>query len=407
MANEDVDGIIIGGHVFSWGKNWVSVFLQKLNKPFLIDPMTYVFAKDPSFILREGSMRKSYEGLVDWIDWKLSDIAGKRPLRPDDFEDGEDEKTIEDFVTKVLEFQSNITKLSDNLQTSLEKYSKIMGENLVKDSVSPQFFLSPYFHATDERDLWYNLTVECMRIASKLEEYKPIVPVLCVSESFIINPDGRRQICKDLSEFDICALWISGLNEYSSSLESLAALKRLVEKLAENGVSTINMYGGYLSLLLHSSGIAVTCCGPGYGESKKADQIATGGGFPDRYYIPDAKFTVVEANARVFIEKNPQFLCDCPTCKGISKSLGLTPESKDYVQQLDNFFQEMRGTWAQVHYINCKARESARIEEVDADTFQDELTSFKSKLDDAGSVAFEVPSNHLSRWASLFSTSGL
>jgi hypothetical protein len=402
-SSEDVDGLVVGGHIFAWGQSWVSVFLQELRKPFLIDPMTYAFAKDPSFILREeGSLRKSYEGLRDWYDWRLGETAGRRPLRPDDFGNGNDREAIETFVTKVMEFQKGVPELSDNLQSSLKKYGEIVGEEFVKDTLSPQFFLSPYFQATDKEDPWYGITVECARVANGLGDYKPLVPILCLSEAFITDDQGREQICADMSGYDICVLWISGLNEHSASLGTLTAFKQLVEELSKRGVRTINMYGGYLSLLLHDSGIDVTCCGPGYGESKSADQPATGGGFPDRYYVPRAKVTVVEANARTFLARNPEFVCDCDTCESIATSLGLNPDMPEYDSKLDIFFQHMRGEAAQSHYIHSRGREAAAIGDSNIERLKEELALHESGLNEANSAAFGIPTSHLGRWASLF-----
>lgn len=400
-ASPDIDGLVIGGNMFAWGQSWISVFLRKTGKPFFIDPMTYVFAKDPSLIVHNGSIRKSYGALKDWLDWKVKEVAGRRPLRPQDFGKSVNKEEIEKFVLKVLEFQRRVPRVDDKLQRSLEKYGEMMGEDLLGTRLSPEMYLSPYFHATDPLDPWYRITIECAHAAREAESYEPLVPVLCLSESFISDQSGREQICRDLSGFELCALWISGLDEYTASIESLSALKQLVEELADQKINVINMHGGYLSLLLYLSGMGLTCCGPGYGESKTADQLATGGGFPDRYYIPAARRTVVEANARVFLSRNPEFLCDCEVCREVSLSLGVDPHSADFQEKLDRFFQEMRGVKARMHYIRCRAEESAKVGISEPNAIKDELLHCKSSLEDASSNALGVPSEHLKRWASI------
>jgi len=397
----DVDGLVVGGHLFAWGQSWISLFLQKMKKPFFVDPMSYIFAKDPSFIVRDGSLRKSYDALKDWFNWKVKEVAGKRPLRPEDFDNGGNEEAIKEFVVRVLEFQRRIPRVDDRLQNSLEKYGEIMGEDLLGERLLPQFYLSPYFHATDLDDPWYRITMECAHVASGIEDYEPLVPVLCLSESFIAEKHGREQICNDLSGFELCVLWISGLDEFSSSLESLRAFKLLVEELADSNVGVINMYGGYLSLLLYFSGVGVTCSGPAYGESKSADWVATGGGFPDRYYIPRAKRIVVEANARTFLSRNPEFLCDCEVCGELTESIGMDSESTDFPHQLDYFFQELRGAKTRMHYIRCRARESAMVGTSKPDALRDNLLQCQSELGDADSTTLGVPTDHLERWASL------
>lgn len=399
-ASPAVDGLVIGGNLFAWGRPWVSLFLQKMQKPFFVDPMTYVFAKDPSLIMRDGSIRKSYDALKDWLDWKVEGVAGRRPLRPQDFGEGRDKEAIKKFVLEVLEFQRKIPWVDDKLQKSLEKYGEMAGEDLLGAQPSPEIYLSPYFHATDTTDPWYRITIECAHAAREAEDYEPVVPVLCLSESFILDRGGRQQICRDLSGFERCALWISGLEEYTGSVERLTALKQIVEGLADQEISVINMYGGYFSLLLYHSGIGVTCCGPGYGESKNADQVATGGGFPDRYYIPRAKRVAVEANARTFLSRNPTFLCDCQVCREIGRSLNIDPSSPEFPIQLDYFFQEIRGVKARMHYIRCRAEESAKVGTSRPDALKDELLTCKSALEDASSATLGVPVEYLGRWAS-------
>lgn len=399
-AADYIDGLIIGGHVFAWGQPWVSVFLQEIKKPFLVDPVTYVFSKDPSILMREGNLRKSYEALVDWFDWKLSNIAGKRPLRPDDFGNGDDEEAIEEFVLKVIEFQGKIPSISDNLQHSLDKYAKISGESPSDATLSPDSYLSPYFHATDIEDPWYNITLQCALKAKEVAKDRPAVPVLCISESFASDPLGREQICKDLSVHDNCVLWISGLNEYALSSGSLKAQRQLCEDLSNVGVATTNLYGGYYSMILHKSGIGTTCSGSGFGESKSADQIATGGGFPNRYYIPSVKQTIVEANARAFLLRNPTFLCDCEVCRELYSEIGLDSNSPDFADQLDMFFQNMRGATTRIHFFHCRAEESSVIGESELDHITSELRESKSKLDEAESGNYGISTNHLEQWAS-------
>lgn len=400
-ASSDVDGIIVGGHIFAWGRSWISVFLRQMDKPFLIDPMTYVFAKDPSFILKDGEPRKSFGELKGRYGPKVDEVAGKRPLRPVDFGNGKDSKMIREFTKQVMEFQRETPRMSDTLQSSLKKYGEIAGEDYLKTPVLPQLFLAPYFHATDTTDPWYGITLECARAASELGEYEPVIPVLCISESFVTASKARERMCEDLSGFDCCALWVSGLNEHVASVENLNAFKSLMEGLRDKGVETINLYGGHLSLLLHGSGIAVTCSGAGYGESKSADQVATGGGFPDRYYLPGARSSVVEANARAFLARNPGFLCTCQACKDLSASVGMDTESSEFSTQLDRFFQDMRGALARVHYIRCRGGESAHIGDSDFDALKEELNRDESELRKANSSAFGVPADHLGRWASM------
>ena len=57
-------GIVISAHILSYTPTSVVQILNETRKPFFIDPMTFVFARNLDIISRNGKIRRSYIKLM-------------------------------------------------------------------------------------------------------------------------------------------------------------------------------------------------------------------------------------------------------------------------------------------------------------------------------------------------------
>src|SRR2546422_8847425 len=61
-------GIVLGGNFAALYRDWLAAFLQKLNKPFFIDPRTEGFGLDLNYIKKDNDFRSSFKKLIEHFD---------------------------------------------------------------------------------------------------------------------------------------------------------------------------------------------------------------------------------------------------------------------------------------------------------------------------------------------------
>src|SRR5205823_1445919 len=106
-----------------------------------------------------------------------------------------------------------------------------------------------------------------------------------------------------------------------------------------------NMYGGYLSLLLHHFGLAGVASGLGYSESRRARDLRRGGGpVSPGYYLPLVHSLVPQRLADEVVNvAGDAAACRCYPC-----------EKAGAVQRLDD-------DGLMLHYLLAKDSERARV----------------------------------------------
>ena len=151
------------------------------------------------------------------------------------------------------------------------------------------------------------------------------------------------------------------------------------------------MYGSYFSMLASKLGLSGMSPGIGISESKTVGRHPTGGTFSKKYYIPEAKAMVTDADARSFYAENPETLCTCDICKG-SK----IRNSRDVHQ----FFDEVTPLKAKIHYCLCRALELEEIETRDLNEMESILSSNIGFCSDRTVSLYKIPFKHQARWLS-------
>lgn len=384
VLQDSYHGICFSANVAGWGRNWVSQFINTLDKPFFIDPMSYVVQFDLEKISKEGELKKSYVKLFEEYGEPFSPIINtKNHLSASDFDD----RVLESFVTNVLEFQKNIAKPKGTSQQGLLEYAKLLGD--ATSVQEPEFLVAPYFWFDNTNSEWYKLNSKIMALAKNCSGNIPVYGVICVDMETIQNRDEVSKLVSDFSEMDGVLLWISELSEYNMNRDDLISYLNFLHQF--NGNNTLLMYGGYFSMIASKFGLNGISPGVGISEFKSVRDQPTGGIFSNKYYIPQAKSMAVEADARSFCADNPEIMCTCNICDGTELNS---------VDDVHHFFDELTPLKAKQHYCLCRSLESKKIETSD----ENEIVSILSKniefCETKIGSSYNIPYRHLYTWQS-------
>lgn len=388
---EYYSGIVIGAHFAAFYPDWSPTFLSKVRKPFFIDPMTYVFARNLDNIKKEDNFKKSYEKLINVFEKNIRVILEKRQLIPRDFL-VTNTKLIEEFTKSIINFQKNIFKALPSQQSILE-YAEILGKTAKAPTLL--FLTTPYFYFTSIDDPWYEISIKIAKHSIKLKKEHELYVILCFSKELLCNEEDIDRIVKDYTGFDGYLIWISDFDEKNESEEYLSGLKILVEKLSEFKKPIYTLYGEFFSLLLSKFGLAGYSRGISYGESKSVDAVVTGGRPPRRYYLSLFHTNLSETIARTFFSDNPNLLCTCRICSDILKSIKSTDNIKTVSQFFDNidFPKE-----AKQHFMIAHTKEMQRVSKSSLDDLKKELKKQYEICEKLNPKIYGVPYKHIKRW---------
>lgn len=362
-------GVTVSAHMAVYYSTSIKEFLRALNKPFFVDPMTYVFARDPENIKIQGNMRKSYLKLSQCYGKTIQSFAGKKPLDPLLFRKDQSWNTqlIHEIVSAVLSCQKELLKPS---HVSILKYAKILGEEVPEEIEAPEFLVAPYFYAPSYDDPWYAISLECAKHAMTLKGKLSLYPVLCLSKEILLDSTSVKRIVDDYADFDGLIFWISSsTNEENEDPHYLAGLKNFVKALAQLKKPLYSLYGGYFTGLLSKYGLTGYSAGICYGENRQVDARTTGGGQPRRFYIPFSHTKVLDTDARVFFSdttrSNYKLLCGCGVCSNVKdeivdRTLAKQP-AIDPVRFVDEFFSSISMVDLRRHFMICRHDELEQI----------------------------------------------
>ena len=394
-------GICLGAHVFAYGENWITAFLEELKKPFFIDPMTYLFNQSRSKLMKKGQIKKSFEkllkkfyrnGLYEII------INQNRHLVISDFIDDDNqfrENFLNDFVSCTLNFQREIAEHDTPSEESVNEFLReFLHEEIEK--IKPEFLVTPYFYINNLQSKWYKITKEISKIAIDLkEDNDEIYALLCISKSILNNQKSIKTMLEDFSEVDGIIFWISNFDEQHDDIRELANFINLIKIFSKKQI--INLYGGLFSIFSQKLGLNGVASGICYSESKGAeDKPPEGGGLRKRYYIPQSKSKAVEANARAYYEFNDiKSLCDCQICSEHIQNLeNLTTNNK----LLANFFSQISIKQTKDHFMLNRLREDNEIGQKSLDNCIKDITEWIQHCKKTNCSRFKINYEHLSNW---------
>lgn len=381
-------GVVINANLVALYTNWVPIFIQKLKKPFFVDPVTYVLAFDLENIKKNGDIKKSFEKLVNSYGQKIKNIimGEERELLPEDFTENDKWKQdlIDEFVKKVFLFQKNVC--STQLQQTLSGILEIIGKKIQPEKSKLLFLIPPYFYFDSFDDSWYKISLHLAKTSVKFKGNYKICPIICTSKEFILNQENIHKLFEDYKEFDGYVLWVSDLNEREDDKKYLVGLCDLVKTFSASKKPIIMLYGEFFSLLLskkYISGYVRNIC---YGEHKNAKAALVGGPLPRRrFYLNFTHSKIPESKVRTLFSSDPNLLCRCEICSKIKH------------KTIEEFFNNLKDIDFNKHFILVHYSEvNLAISELKELLVQNYLLCKKKEVENLG-INYE----HLEKWISI------
>lgn len=387
-------GLVFSAHIASYYRKSCSELVNSLQKPYIIDPFTFVFGRDPGIIRRterdkqkriikdrfgrrkKGDIKRSYSRLADGLYGKvIHDCCNsKRAVRTSDFKREEDQI---DFVQSVLTFQDEVFTVSDKYK----KYSKYTGRDAV-DHSKPEALIAPYFYRAPSSPDWHICNLNLVKTARGLlqDDDRELWSVLCLDKSDIPNiPELAKQLSGP-GLADGVWLWVNDFRDTAVSEADLRGFTEAVSQTRESGVRLGNLYSGAFSTLLYDRFLEKFSCGPCYGESRSVDQDADDAVIPDRYYFATILKKILLNNfSPTDLEEHPELLCSCDLCLNST--------------EIANFNEEQ----AREHFLQVRSEELDLYPSIDlariASLLEENYNNYKDNpLFDSG---------HLKNWVSV------
>jgi len=325
------DGIIINANLIeattAASASLVAGLKNNHGKGFFVDPYTFAFGLRPALLYVEKKDRKTkvkslqlkttYENLAKQYGDVIKSKVGKSAIIPEDFIET---AARQDFCHSVLEYQ--ISKLS----------STFFEDDFFDDvgSIEPIGLIAPYFFMP-ELDNWLDLNIQLIETSCSVNHSsKPIYAVICLNRRLLESDHDVNLIINKYRNCNASGyfLWVSAMDEKEFGEVSLRNFLYLIRTLSQDGKKVINMYGGYLSVLLGKIGLSGFSHGVGYGSDKNVDPVI--GGVPsskfyfpplhERYLFSDIYFLVSGLSPELFYRD----ICSCDTCKDV---IGLNIEN--------------------------------------------------------------------------------
>ncbi len=367
----DPFGIVIPANLLFYYKKSMAEFLRTSNRPFFVDPVTYLFAypanllktKDFNYEIDNSGnykVKKSFEKLVDAFDEDLIKLFKTLGALPSAYFDNP--LTAQKFVSNCINFQKNL--LIESIEP-ISRYESMLGTDTTQEQgVKPVFIVPPYFFFRNLADPWYAVN---LRLSKLTKQFSPDDLVYSVISTDKDNLDEAfaDKIIADFDTSDGFLLFISDLNESGESLNTLKNLMNFVNRIYINtNKPIINLYGSFFSMLLNFRGLDGVTSGLCILDHRDATAEFKGGRAAIRFYLPSTRAKLAEQDFSTFLQNfNTNLECDCLFCQRIAE-LRKTLGSRDYAAYIDRLFSDERGELmasAMEHYLHNRIKEARLI----------------------------------------------
>lgn len=398
-------GVVIPAHIASYYHKFCSEFVGSLGKPYFIDPMTYIFANNPTQLKRfvkdkdtgrtkrdsagrkkKGDVKRSYSKLIeeDYQGVIQTVVEADRPLVPADLFNTSD---LKHFVKNVVEFQTTrLVRIPDKYK-KYEKYAKKAGKSMSASGNPPMCIVAPYFPtSTLHTRGWHSTNLQLIAETKLCGKSLPVFGVILADTQVLAK--NINQIAEDYTDagVDGFLLWPDGFSS-DQDVSALQVIFDAVQILSKQGKPVILMYGDAFALALYYAGLSGFACGICYGERKSSTQdMDVEGAIPPRYYIRRLKKKVViETEARrIPLSDYPDLRCNCIVCQRKPD-----PTTLDDSESREHFML---------------VRHSEIIEISDGLSQKDYAAQLQDAFDTHASDPLLQPIGHLRNWASLLTS---
>jgi len=394
-------GVVIPASIASFYQGFVPTFLRDLKKPFVVDPMTYVFARDLNNLKRGDEIKKSFQKLISHYGKPWSEILSKRQLIPKDFrEDGKwKDAALKSMAQKTLTFQKELLHPKTAMQLSLMEYTKMLSGGSVEKNDAPMFLVAPYFYFESTSDAWYEITLKMAELANSLKGGLPLYAVVCASKEVLLDDRQLKKISKDFAKFDGCIIWFSTFDEERDSEQHLGGIVTLLKMFDNNKKPVLMLYGGDFCMLLSKVSEFLTGFSRGicYGKSKDVDaETPKGGGAPKRYYYANVGTKLSESISRNFFSDNPTELCRCKICRRIMDRIKTSDDVAGFFDRSD--LMSLREHFLVTHSEKLDVTlTSSKIDILkQIDVTSKKAIQLKARV-------YGIPTDHLTRWRDVLS----
>jgi len=404
-------GIVLQGNFVALYKNWLAAFLQKLNKPFFIDPRTEVFGLDLNNIKKDNDFRVSFQTLIDHFDKSskgkyFSNKIKEGKLSPDDFIIQNKPKTwntklLNVLVVGTLSLQKNILNLDiSSNKRSIKKYLKILEELPDEEEKisSVEHIVAPYFYFSNTSSPWFEINVKLLNLMVNKATGNDVYCVICCDSEVIGNKEEIQRIIKSYKKAAGFLLWVNNFYEIKADPINLKNYYNFVKELTKAGKPIINLYGSYYSLLLSKySKLDGYSRGIGMGEGRDVETPATGGGAPNRYYLQSVHNFMVEEVAIKVLGRNPDLRCKCEVCLPLFTEIIKKIKPRNDQSLALEFINRLQPQKFKAHFMHSHNSEIKKVSEEEFDAkneLEKEIRLAKTKR----LKELDVNIIHLDRW---------
>ncbi len=412
--SKQLDGIIIGANVVeATAGATASLVGKKLQLPYYIDPVTYVFGCTLDGIKSEQKRNKKivvdYKRAYKKLAPELGDIfsnalANNTPIVPGDFTD----HVLKSVCQKVVAYQLKRLHAEFEKDDEYKEYASL--------TPGPSGVFSPYFFISSND--WLELFLSLSKTTTDIKPGIPVYSVLCADYKWLADTSFIDNIVNELPKTGVDGvwLWFSMFDEWEVQEKYLRAFKVLVKQLSEKGLEVYNRHGGYFSLALNKFGMNGISHGVGYGEKKDVLQIKGPPNAPIvRYYLPDIHKRIGTLSIERCLDDlkitTPQGfhdkICSCVICKGVVKNSRL-----DFQQFGDMHYATLKSKResqtpaaakrCRFHFLMNRISEKDFIDKNDLSTIIQTISSAEGKWKEQPTIVNN--SNHLARWKAILSS---
>jgi hypothetical protein len=268
------DALIVPGTIAAFQSEGTKGFVLSLSarhgKPYAID------SRFPLFQNALATPKKSHGMLAD-VFGDPGLIRGDRRPSSLDFPDARNRALAENW--------GRFNSLYDEVTTkAFDKYAARLGEDILPDKRElPDFVLPPYAMVEDSADGWAQVSRQMFEHSVDYLSAQSwpggIRRVLAAT-----SPELVSGLLDEIRDEDLF-LWVSGLDEYRSTMSDLVAYGQVVMKATRQGNRPTALYGGFFSVLLSRYGLTGASHGVGFGDHRSWLELPSSGAPPARYYV--------------------------------------------------------------------------------------------------------------------------
>jgi hypothetical protein len=345
-------GLLVPGTVAAFQRAGTGGFVLTLSATSA-SPEYVIDSRFPLFQQRLRSPKRSHEALADLLGAPEL-VQSNRDPEPDDF--------TQDLIGRVArgwyDFNTGYMQIA---QKSFDKYAKRLGEEIQPTNTkAPRYILPPYLIATKDEPRWWDVSSDLYTATRALGDESRFVRVVATDRAALLESELPRV------DDERVAVWVSDLNELTTSAADLARYGRAIRDASGRGIQVFALYGGFYSVLLRRAGLRGSSHGIGYGESRAWVELPQSGPPPARYYMPMLHRYVSQDLAYQLWARNPALAeCPCRACDGEA------PISLDYQQLMEHSVLCRAGEiveWSELSYRSMRRRLRA-----DYNTFAEEV----------------------------------